>query len=481
MRRGAEIADRFEIVGREHFEAARARGKGVFVLTGHYGCWELAGYPLGRWLGKLYIVARPQNNPYIAAHFEALRESNGNVQIDRGRAGTRMLKVLKKGGAIGVAIDQRVRPSQALLVPFLGRYAWTSRLPAYLATVTGCAAVPMVCVPLPDGRYRMTFDAPILPEGEGDDEIERLTRRYAAALEPHIRARPELWLWMHSRWQRTRKQRRPEAIARLIEEAGLPAARPLHDLARSAPAERTDRAVGCARHRRLRRERPPPVAGLARRARGRRRRRGVRRRGGRGSATRRDTSRCESSAIVSAARSPTVASTPSCAISTGSRWWRSTAPSRAISIRRGSISALASCGTASIAARSFSPAPRPRSGGKRRASMPRRARRSMRFSTPARSSICPESTRECLRQRTRSWRASGGERRGRGSRRQGVTVTFTAPLDLSSASANARSISRKRHLVGEDARETSGCAASRRTASSKSARADRAWCSRGTR
>ncbi|HEX2465281.1 MAG TPA: ATP-binding protein [Thermoanaerobaculia bacterium] len=236
MRRGAEIAERFEIVGREHFESARARGKGVFVLTGHYGCWELAGYPLGRWLGTLYIVARPQNNPYIAAHFERLRESNGNVQIDRDRAGTRMLKVLKKGGAIGVAIDQRVRPSQALLVPFLGRYAWTSRLPAYLATVTGCAAVPMVCVPLPDGRYRMTFDAPILPQGGGDDEIERLTRHYAAALEPHIRARPELWLWMHSRWQRTRKQRRPEAIAKLVEEAGLDDAPPLRAIAQRALA-----------------------------------------------------------------------------------------------------------------------------------------------------------------------------------------------------------------------------------------------------
>ena len=133
----AEMANRFEIVGRGTSASALSRSKGVFVLTGHYGCWGLAGYPLGRWLGKLYIVARPQNNPYIAAHFERLRESNGNVQIDRGRAGTRMLKVLKKGGAIGVAMDQRVRPSQALLVPFLGRYAWTSRLPAYLATVTG--------------------------------------------------------------------------------------------------------------------------------------------------------------------------------------------------------------------------------------------------------------------------------------------------------------------------------------------------------
>jgi KDO2-lipid IV(A) lauroyltransferase len=232
MRRGAEIADRFEVVGREHFEAARARGKGLFVLTGHYGCWELAGYPLGRWLGKIHIVARPQNNPFIAAHFEQLRESNGNVQIDRDRAGTRMLKVLKKGGAVGVAIDQRVRPQHGLLVPFFGRYAWTSRLPAYLATVTGSAAVPMVCEPLPDGRYRMTFDPPILPEGEGEDEIERLTRRYAAALEPHIRARPELWLWMHSRWQRTRKQKRQAMIERLVAETGSPATAPPREAAR---------------------------------------------------------------------------------------------------------------------------------------------------------------------------------------------------------------------------------------------------------
>jgi Kdo2-lipid IVA lauroyltransferase/acyltransferase len=249
MRRGDQIADRFEIVGREHFEAARARGKGVFVLTGHFGCWELAGYPLGRWLGQLHIVARPQNNPYIAAHFAELRERNGNAQIDRGRAGTRMLKVLRKGGAIGVAIDQRVRPSQAVLVPFLGRYAWTSRLPAYLSTVTGCAAVPMVCVPLDDGRYRMTFDAPILPEGEGDDEIERLTRRYAAALEPYIRQQPELWLWMHSRWRRTRPQRRPEAISRLIEEADLPTAAPLREVGQrsaAAPVQRLQQLVGDA-------------------------------------------------------------------------------------------------------------------------------------------------------------------------------------------------------------------------------------------
>jgi hypothetical protein len=135
-------------------------------------------------------------------------------------------------------------------VPFLGRYAWTSRLPAYLSTVTGCAAVPVVCVPLDDGRYRMTFAAPILPQGEGDDEIERLTRRYVAAHEPYIRERPELWLWLHSRWRRTRPQRRPEAIARLVAEARLPPAAPLREVARRAPEasplRRLDELVGDA-------------------------------------------------------------------------------------------------------------------------------------------------------------------------------------------------------------------------------------------
>ena len=126
--------------------------------------------------------------------------------------------------------------------------------------MTGCAAVPMVCEPLADGRYRMTFDAAILPEGEGDDEIERLTRRYAAALEPHIRAQPELWLWMHSRWQRTRKQRRPEAIEKLVEEADCRRRRPLAEVARRSPAGSPARASGRARDRRLSRERSPPAA-----------------------------------------------------------------------------------------------------------------------------------------------------------------------------------------------------------------------------
>ena len=89
----APHADRF--AGRD-FHAVGGAWRNIALLH-----MELAGYPLGRWLakedaerggpGKLYIVARPQNNPYIAAHFEKLRESNGNEQIDRGRAGTRML------------------------------------------------------------------------------------------------------------------------------------------------------------------------------------------------------------------------------------------------------------------------------------------------------------------------------------------------------------------------------------------------------
>jgi KDO2-lipid IV(A) lauroyltransferase len=239
----ADVEERFEIVGREHLERAQALGKGLFILASHYGCWEIAAAPLGRLLGKLHVVARRQSNPHFAAEFERLRERTGSVQIDRSRAGVRMLKVLKRGGAVGVLVDQRVRPSQALLVPFLGRLAWTSRLPAYLSTVTGCVAVPMVCVPLPDGRYRMTLDAPILPEGEGDDEVERLTLRYNQALEPYVRERPELWLWMHTRWQRTARHRQPESVARLVREAGLPPAPPLRAVARQSAARSPARAL----------------------------------------------------------------------------------------------------------------------------------------------------------------------------------------------------------------------------------------------
>ena len=104
-------------------------------------------------------------------------------------------------------MDQRVRPGQGIVLPFLGHPALVTPLPASVALRTGAPAVTIVAWPEPGGRYRVELGEPILPpdsatDGDrGDDAVAALTTRYLAALEADIRRQPEQWLWMHRRWR----------------------------------------------------------------------------------------------------------------------------------------------------------------------------------------------------------------------------------------------------------------------------------------
>jgi KDO2-lipid IV(A) lauroyltransferase len=111
-----------------------------------------------------------------------------------------MFRLLERGGRLGLLIDQRVRAAEAIEVPFFGRPALTSPIVARLSRRTGAPVVPVFGEELPGGRYRVEALPPIAPL-PGEDDVA-LTRRYLATLEERVRARPELWLWLHDRWKR---------------------------------------------------------------------------------------------------------------------------------------------------------------------------------------------------------------------------------------------------------------------------------------
>jgi len=232
-----EVDRRFEIEGWEHVERARQAGRGLFVLTGHYGNWELAMYPLARRLGELHFIARPPNNPFVAEDVARIRERLGAVPLPRKRAAHGMLNVLRRGGSVAVVIDQRVLPQNGILVPFLGQPAWTSPIVATLALHLGTPAVTGFCYPLPDGRYRFTLEPPIFPEGRGADAVAALTGRYLERVERHVRERPELWMWMHRRWQLTHRHEKQHSLDRIRRECGLPPELTFEALAGSGLAE----------------------------------------------------------------------------------------------------------------------------------------------------------------------------------------------------------------------------------------------------
>jgi KDO2-lipid IV(A) lauroyltransferase len=199
-----ELCRRMTLVGWEHLEEAQSHGRGVLVLSAHLGNWEVAARPVGLYRGPFHVVVRPFNNPLVYAHLDRERERFGERQIEKRGAAKQLFRVVRERGIGGVVMDQRVRPGQGIVLPFLGHDALTTPLPASIALRTGAPAVTIVAWPEPRGRYRVELGKPMLPPegGARDDEaVAALTRRYIAALEADILRHPEQWLWLHRRWR----------------------------------------------------------------------------------------------------------------------------------------------------------------------------------------------------------------------------------------------------------------------------------------
>jgi KDO2-lipid IV(A) lauroyltransferase len=181
------------------FDAAFRRGRGVVVVTGHVGNWELLaayfaarGYPVS-------VVARALQEPRWDRWIRGLRERLGVRVLDRDRDGLQMIRVLRKGGILGILLDQATQV-ESVQVPFLGRDARTPVGPARLAQKTGAALVPMVIQMDVDRRHRVTVGQEIEVRDGGPDSILAATARCNEVLGDLIMTRPEQWVWFHERW-----------------------------------------------------------------------------------------------------------------------------------------------------------------------------------------------------------------------------------------------------------------------------------------
>lgn len=199
----ADVERRFDVEGLEHLETAQREHGGYFLTTGHYGSQELALYPMSFVVENLYGVARPPNNPFVADALERIRGRFGAQIIEKYGAAHRMLNAQRRGGHVAVIIDQYVRPSAGVQVPFFGRPAWTS---VTLAMLSARAKVPVIhftCLPEGKERYSLRFRPGLMPIGKDRDAWTEMTRLYMAEVEKDIRQAPQYWLWMHRRWRET--------------------------------------------------------------------------------------------------------------------------------------------------------------------------------------------------------------------------------------------------------------------------------------
>ena len=192
------------IEGVEHFHKAKEKGRGILFLTAHFGNWEwmAASFPLltGH---SIAAVFRPIDNPFVGRLVERLRTCTGNQGISKEKAMGRILRVLKKGEAVGILLDQNVSWQEGVFVKFFGEWACTNEGLALLALKTGAAVVPGFNIRQPDGRYRVVFEPEIslIRTENKEHDLQANTELFTGVIERYVREYPDHWLWLHQRWK----------------------------------------------------------------------------------------------------------------------------------------------------------------------------------------------------------------------------------------------------------------------------------------
>lgn len=199
---GRRIIYSVAVDGIEHLHAAQAKGKGTLLITGHCGNWELLALVASMKVAPISVVVRPVNNPYINSLVERTRKKYGNRVIDKKGALKPVMRSLKRNDCIGILMDQAVVPEEGYVIDFLGRGAWTTKMPALLARKTGAAVIPAFIHRDNQGHRIMIYPEVKCSDVEGEEAIKTDTETFSRFIEDYIREHPTEWLWIHRRWKR---------------------------------------------------------------------------------------------------------------------------------------------------------------------------------------------------------------------------------------------------------------------------------------
>lgn len=196
------LSKHFKIDGYHHIKNAYKKGKGVLVLTAHFGNWELLTV-----IGKIIkftinIVVRPLDFKPLDQFIFNLRTRFGGKIIPKERSIHTIIRSLHRGEIVVLLMDQNVDWYEGVFVDFMGHRACTSKGLALLALKTGVPVIPVFMVREKSG-FRAEFGPEIVTVKTGDrqKDIENNTQEYNKVIENCIRRYPDQWFWVHQRWK----------------------------------------------------------------------------------------------------------------------------------------------------------------------------------------------------------------------------------------------------------------------------------------
>ncbi len=205
-RLGADgVRQAVSVEGIDRIREALARGKGVIILTAHFGNWEMLGARLAADGFDTAAITRQASDPTVASLIDRCRSDLGIRVLARDSV-REMLRHLRNGGCLFILPDLDAKKG-AIRLSFLGRPAWVPRGPALPAMRSKAPIIPAFCVRESDDSLHMRVldEIPVAVNENRDAAVRETMQRINRVLEAAILERPDQWLWFHNRWKTHRK------------------------------------------------------------------------------------------------------------------------------------------------------------------------------------------------------------------------------------------------------------------------------------
>jgi KDO2-lipid IV(A) lauroyltransferase len=196
-----ELRRRVELRGEEFLRSALKGGKGVILLSAHFGNWEWMAARISADGIPVSFVRRLDSDPATEALIDSAQRHN-NIKIIPKHDVRAALRSLRDNEVLLMLADQNAG-SAGIRVPFFGCPASTFPGVAALAIRTGTPVIPGFAVRKPDDNHVVTFYPALqqLPGKDNQEKIRANTVLYTKVIEDQIRRHPDHWIWFLRRWR----------------------------------------------------------------------------------------------------------------------------------------------------------------------------------------------------------------------------------------------------------------------------------------
>jgi len=202
-----QLEKKIKIKNIHYLDEALNKGRGVILLSAHFGNWEMGAALLGLKGYPIYAMYQEQSSKSIDRWLNEVRLSKGVRPVWRWQTLRRIITLLKTGCIIAIMGDQHGE-FENVFAEFFGHRVSVPAGPVAFALKTGAQIIPAFMIRNADDTHTEVFEPPLelTRTGNRKRDLEENSLKFLRIFEKYISWYPEQWFWVYNRWDKLRKK-----------------------------------------------------------------------------------------------------------------------------------------------------------------------------------------------------------------------------------------------------------------------------------